>query len=364
MINTCEISTGISRTRRLAAMCLLLLCLPNTALQATELAQFAPQVPTKNPFSDAWYYYIHDEQVGYYKITFLAYLNDETPDNKPHAYIHVVYAAKSGEKRYYDYYFEQLETSRGTGKHPWSFEFNVPGKAQISEDRIALTLPGVSLEADISDQHQHYWQHDNPGASPFGWLTSLPFVENQWFVFSLGTPTRYRYTDAQVSHSGEGLTYIDRGWNSGQAAGMVYVTGVSPEAKFMFTGGTDGKLPIETWVGRLITAQHDLTFPVSLKGFGTENALDPCAASATIEMEQDDYRVVVKSTAAPGSFYDHRTPSVTVFNAPNAVMKSMHARANIEVYKQEQLVEALAVDQSLLEFGGVYYCHDKAVQTR
>lgn len=323
---------------------------------ATTLDQFSPRPITGYPWSDAWYYYINDPDVGYYKIVFLSYLNEDTEDNKPHAYLHVVFAPLEGEKRQYDYYYDNVQAKPVAGDVPWAFEFNVPGAAKISEKRIELTLPDVEIAADFSSQHLHYSTGDNPGDSPFGWITSLPFVENQWFVFSMATDAKYAFKDAQSSHQGDGLTYIDRGWNDGQAAGMIYLMAVSEDVKMMFTGGVDGNLPLETWVGRLITPRLDLQFTPSIDGMDTDSRPSPCEASMALTMHEDDYRVEINADAALSTFYNHVTPSLTVFHSPNAVMKSMQARTTIKVFHKEALIETLHLPQSILEFGGVHYC--------
>lgn len=325
--------------------------------KATTLDEFSPRPITGYPWSDAWYYYINDPQVGYFKIVFLTFLNEDTPDDKPHSYLHVVYAPADGsKKREYDYYYEDVDAKPVSGPVPWSFQFNVADVAKISEQRIELNLPDVSLSADFSNTHRHYSNDDSPGASPFGWVTSLPFVENQWFVFSMATATDYHYKDAQDEFNGKGLSYIDRGWNSGQAAGMIYLMAVAEDAKFMFSGGVDGNLPIESWAGRLITEKHDLTFTPSIKGMATSTEPKPCDASMHLEMNEGDYRVVVDSSAPLDSFYNHVTPSLTVFKSRNAVMKSMQAATTVKVYHNDELTETIDLKQSVLEFGGIHYC--------
>jgi len=87
---------------------------------ATTLDEFSPRPIGGNPWSDAWYYYINDPEVGYYKIVFLTYLNESTVNDKPQAYLHVVFAPKNGEKREYDYYFKAVTSKpvKGAGVPP------------------------------------------------------------------------------------------------------------------------------------------------------------------------------------------------------------------------------------------------------
>lgn len=323
---------------------------------SSTLDEFSPREATHNPWSDAWYYYIHDPKVGYYKIVFLTYLNEETPDNQPHAYVHVVLAAKDGSTREYDYYFNEVVAKPVAGDSEYAFSFEIPGVASINEKSIALDLPDVSIKADFSADHLRYSTPEHPNVSPFAWLTSLPFVENQWFVFSMATPAQYQYRDAEHQYQGSGLTYIDRGWNSGQAAGMVYLMAVSEELKLMLSGGTDGKLPMEIWAGRLISEQHDLTFTPSINGMAAHTDFNPCEGKARVEMQEGDYRILVQSAAPLASFYNHVTPSLSVFHSKNPVMKSMQATATVEIYKDETLLDSITLEQSVLEFGGLHYC--------
>ncbi|NIB42143.1 hypothetical protein HBA55_21230 [Pseudomaricurvus alkylphenolicus] len=334
---------------------LFLICAISSA-SATTLDQFSPRPVHGFPWSDAWYYYIHDPDVGYFKIVFLTFLNQDTGADKQEAYLHVVFTPKTGQKREYDYYYKDVVAAPVNGDKPYSFKFEVPGAAKINESSIELNLPDVSISAQFKDEHIHYSNDENPGASPFGWVTSLPFVENQWFVFSMATETQYRFKDHWAQHSGHGLTYIDRGWNDGQAAGMIYLMAVSEQVKLMFTGGIDGNLPIESWAGRLITPKHNLTFSPSIKGWDTTTKSDICASWMEVQMIEGDYRVKIVAEAPLGSFYNHVTPSLTVFQSENPVMKSMSAKTSVEVYKNDRLVETVSVDQSILEYGGSHYC--------
>ena len=348
------------------ALCASLFFVPAFAAEVdqpgTFLEDLRPHPPQKAPWSDAWYYYIHDPDVGYFKITFLHYLTETSALDEKNAYVHVVYAPKDGEEKVFDYFYDDF-TAEATETSEHGFRFAIPDVAEITESEIRLTLPDLTLTAQISDQHTRYFDRakdDNPGRSPFRQLSELPFLENQWFIYSLGTPATYEYQDNEVHHQGGGMTYIDRGWNSGQAASFAYVIATGEDTKLMLTGGYDGNFPLEIWVGRLKTAKRNINLPPRIKGLSVFTDIDPCAGTGEIFIGnfKDQFRVKVK--APVDSFYYHTTPSVTAFNSEHPPFKSMNAKIEIQVYQYFFPVEKIEIDQGLFEFGGALHCADPA----
>lgn len=325
----------------------------------TSLSKFQPQPTHGNPWSDTWYYYINDEKVGYFKIAFLTYLNDRTEARKQHAYLHVAHTPINGEKREYHYYSDAVISEPVKSSLPYAFKFIVPDVATITESTLDLHLPKVAINVTLSDHHRHYFNGGNGAASPFiGETGSSYSTKSHWFVFSMATPARYSYKDNFAELSGTGLTYIERGWSSGQAMGFSYIAAVSEQASLMLSGGMVDDSGNEVWAGKLITGTSEIVFLPFSKGHVANSNIDSAEARLNIDIEEGDHRIKVRSHAPLAEFYNQVTPSLTVFHADNSVMKTMNAKLDIELYKNDQLIESIQLNQSILEFGGLRYCQE------
>jgi hypothetical protein len=99
-------------------------------------ASLRPHRPTGHPFADTWYWYLHDPEVGYFKVAVVNYLNERTQPGAQHGYVHVAHAPVRGGRREYDAWY----------RHP----------VAIDEATITATLAEVSIEIAVAGPHQHY----------------------------------------------------------------------------------------------------------------------------------------------------------------------------------------------------------------
>ena len=122
-----------------------------------------------------------------------------------------------------------------------------------------MTLPEVTVEVELDGPLLPYFPAPDGEASPFLGPGAAPGESSHWFVHTLGTPARYRYEDPAARTEGRGLLYAERGWSVRQAHGFCYVMAVSEAARVVLTCGmADDTTPV--WAGRVLTADHDLTF--------------------------------------------------------------------------------------------------------
>lgn len=331
-----------------------------TPTTADSLALFRPHAPTGDPFADTWYFYLNDPAVGYLKIVFLSYVGDDTPAGTQCAYVHIAHAPLSGPRVEYDHYFPEVTTGPVHGPLPHGFRFEVPGSVAIDETTLRLTLADVTVEAAFVGPHHHYFDEPHPAASPFfGPVETAPpdalaDADSHWFVFTLGTPARYRLQTGAGTLEGTGLMYAERGWSVRQAFGFCYLMAVSDEARLVLTCGMPAP-GSQVWAARVVTASHDLTF-LPFAGDVTADAdLQPSAGRAVVTLTQGDLEVRVISQASSHDFYDQVTPSVTVFHADHPVAKTMNARLDLQIVQNGEVIEQVTLPQSILEFGGVLY---------
>jgi hypothetical protein len=319
------------------------------------LACLRPHAPTGDPFADTWYYYLNDPAVGYLKIVFLSYVNEDTAPGTQAAYVHVAHAPLDGPKAEYDHYSPVVVSGPVDSDEPFAFRFEVPGLVDIDETTLRLTLADVSVQASFRGGHRHYFDEPHPAASPFfGPMGALPSADSHWFVFTLGTPATYRLETPTASHAGTGLMYAERGWSVQQALGFCYLMAVSEEATVVLTCGMPDATT-QVWAARVVTANHDLTFLPLSAGAHADADIKPADGRVAVSVANGADEVRVVSQAALTDFYDQVTPSLTVFHADHPVAKTMNARLDLEIRRDGKVVETVSLPQSILEFGGVLY---------
>jgi hypothetical protein len=320
-----------------------------------SLARYQPHAPTAERFADSWYCYLNDPAVGLTKLVFLTYA-DESTGGGQHGYVHVAHAPVGGAERLYDHWSRTVSSEPVGPAHVGGFRFEIPGVAVVDDRSISFTLPDVTVEATLDGPLRPYFSGPEPTASPFfGPLGHLPSEQSHWFVHTLATPTTYRYEDAEARHEGAGPMYVERGWSVGQVHGFCYLMAVSDEAALVLTCGMPDD-DTKVWAGRLLTAEHDLTFvPFGAAPYDVRSDLDADAAHVEVRFEQDGLELHVTSTAPLHAFYDQITPSQTVFRADTPVAKTMDAELTVEVRRHGAVLEQLHLPQSIFELAGACY---------
>ena len=324
----------------------------DAGFNAEALAAYRPRTPAGSPWADYWYCYVNDPEVGFFKVAFLTYLGVGT-GTAQQANLHIAFYPLDGDRRDHDAFSDTVRIDAGTDA-PHGFRLEVPGAAVITDRRIELTLPEASITVELDSDHTHYWNGCNPANSPFTTETdAAPRDESHWFIYTLGTPTRYAYRDATTAHHGEGHAYIERGWSSDAPPGFTYLVATSERAKLMLVeGGESSGLGPEFWAGLVIIGDHELRLVPGVDDHTVSGEIDPGGRRVAVEVTQGPYRLELQAAAAPEDFYVQATPSQTVFGAEHGVLKTMDATLDIALRRDETVVERVSLPQSILEFAG------------
>ncbi|GAB6262105.1 hypothetical protein [Photobacterium sp. R1] len=323
--------------------------------QATRLDDIRPHTPTSNTWSEQWFYYLNDPLVGYFKISAQTYLTPDLDPQAEHAYVHVVYAPVGGQQVVLDQYFDQVELEGQPGSE--AFRFSVPDKVDIDQDGIRLNLENLSFHLKYTGEHRHYTGGSNPGQNPFGLIGDFPGVAVNYFVYSMGTPSQYEFRLGEISHSGEGVTYLDKGWfDAKKSEGFSFLGAFTPERQLMMTGGSQGGLPLELWVGRYVSEQADILLHPSLVGLSVQKESNACNGYLKLTITKLGKKIEVEASSDLTDFYISEMPSKVVFGQDQPIMKSMNARITAQVYRWGRLVDTMEVPQGLLEFSGSEMC--------
>ncbi|MDE1461496.1 hypothetical protein [Spartinivicinus poritis] len=340
---------------------LLLTCfivLFSNAVSATTLEDIKPHSPTKKPWSEQWFYYLNDPAMGYFKISLQTYIMPDSPTLKEKGYVHVVYAPKEGKMQVYDYFFDEVMT-QSSGSGSTAFHYSIPGKVDANDKQITLTLPDFNFSMQFISNHKHYWSGRNPGQTPYGFITDIPFVGGKWFIFTMGTSVQYSYSDNDESYGGYGTVYLDKGWYTKEdSPSFMYILGINDKQQLMMTGAAAGSIPIELWAGRYLSQQSDITLYPAIAGLSMKRTLDACKGELHIEFNKLTKKITVDAKANINDFYISRMPSMLVLGGDQPIMKSMKATLDVNVYEFGQLTEQVNFPQGVLEFGGNVFCDD------
>jgi hypothetical protein len=297
---------------------------------------------------------VNDPTLGYLKVAWMSYLNDETAGGPQHGYVHLAVAPIGGGRHEADRWSGEVVSEAVAARGPEGFRFDVPGCAAIDERRIAVVLPELAVTVHLDGRPLPYFPAPHEEASPFLGPGAPPGGTSHWMVHTLATPARWRLEDGDGRREGLGLLYAERGWSVRQAHGFCYLMAVSERAKVVVTCGMADDTN-QVWAGRLLTDEHDLTFLPFDEDVEVTSDLDSGAARAGVTFRRDDLEVRVASEAPLTDFYDQVTPSQTVFHAEHPVAKTMQARLQVEVVQDGEVVERVDLPQSIFELGGVLY---------
>jgi hypothetical protein len=325
---------------------------------AMNIGDIKPHIPTKTPWSEQWFYYLNDPGVGYYKISFQTYISGNSPAFKQAAYIHLAFAPKQGKVQTYDLFYDDVILTSNNDPASEAFEYIIPEVIHVNEDRMNILLPEFNFSMHWTGDHKRYWNKVfNPGEGPFGLISSLPFIDNRWFVYSMGTPAAYSFSNGDVSHQGEGIVSIDKGWyTTTNAENFIYLFAADHEHQFMFTGARVKRASLELWAGRYLSDTQDLVFYPAINGLSVSHKVDPCQGIFHFEIKKLLHKIVIDAEAPVHSFYDSTMPTVDLLGAEYPVMKSMNATMKLKIYKFGELIEEKEIEQGFLEFGDSYHC--------
>ncbi|WP_444910659.1 hypothetical protein [Microbulbifer sp. TRSA005] len=330
----------------------------SSLLSATTLEDLRAHTPTSDKtWAEQWFYNIAVPDVGYFKISLQTYIAPDFVAPAPKAYIHLAFSPRSGVEVKYDIFRDEVILSNPDGSD--GFYYEVPGVVVADEEGLRVSHSDFNFSMYWAGEHHHYWHGLNPGQTPFGIIPELPGVGGRWFLYTVGTPIEYNFSDAGQSLIGQGFAQLDKGWyDKESSAGMIYSMGLSDELYYMFTGAKLGESNFEMWAGRYISDEYDLIFHPAFNNLSVKRELDACAGRLKVELNKIKYKLVMEAQADINSFYPLLFPSVIIFGGEQRYMKSMQANINFSLYKKGDLVESVQMPQGLLEFSGPLACED------
>ncbi|WP_444920226.1 hypothetical protein ACJJID_15325 [Microbulbifer sp. CnH-101-G] len=346
--------------KKIKLLIISILWLVSHLVSATTLDDLKAHTPTSNKtWAEQWFYNIAVPDVGYFKVSLQTYIAPDFTEPTPRPYIHLAFSPKNGTEVKYDLFLDEVIL-----KHPdnsGEFYYEVPGIILADEAGIWVNHAEFNFSMRWAGDHHHYWHGLNPGQTPFGIIPELPGVGGKWFLYTVGTPVEYSFSDGDRSLIGQGFAQLDKGWfDKESSAGVIYTMGLTDDIYFMFTGAKIGDSSIEMWAGRYISDQYDLIFYPAFKNLSVKRELDPCSGYLKLQMSKLKYKLILEAWANAGSFYRQRFPSDVIFGLGQIYMKSMQANINFSLYKKGSLVESIQVPQGLLEFSGPFTCEGGA----
>ena len=237
----------------------------------------------------------------------------------------------AGRHREWDHWSRTVVSEPVEGRGPDAFRFEIPGVVAIDEATLTVTLPGVEATVELTGAPMRYFPSPTRRPAPsWAHYQSCPASRATGSSTRSGHPPPTPGGTAMAPGRAPGLLYAERGWSVRQAHGFCYLVAVSDAAKVVLTCGMPDD-DHEVWAGRVVTAEHDLTF----LPFAGDTAVSSTVASdegrAEIRLTQGPIEVRVASAAHLSDFYDQITPSLTVFDAEHPVAKTMDARFTLEV---------------------------------
>ncbi|MFW7522887.1 hypothetical protein ACODM8_01930 [Vibrio ostreicida] len=329
-----------------------------SSLFATTLSDIRPHHATSDKtWAEQWFYNVAVPDVGYFKISLQSYIAPDFDTPTPKAYVHLAFTPLNGKTVKYDIFRDQL-IMKGYDNAD-DFHYEIPGVVLANQDTLEVTLDNFYFTLRWDGEHAHYWRGHNPGQTPFGIIPELPGVGGKWFLYTVGTPIQYTFSDGDLSLFGSGYVQVDKGWyDKESSAGMVYSMGLSEQLYYMFTGAKIGTSNIELWAGRYISDQYDLIFYPALGNLTVKREIDSCKGYLKVEMNKLRYKMIMEARSDLNQFYPLEFPSVIIFGGEQKYMKSMKASVDFSLYEWGKLAENIYMPQALLEFSGPFYCDD------
>ncbi|NOH73264.1 hypothetical protein F0225_18265 [Vibrio pectenicida] len=327
-----------------------------STLHATTLDDLRPHAPSSDKtWAEQWFYNIAVPDVGYFKISLQTYIAPNFNTPTPKAYVHLAFTPLNGKTVKYDIFRDDLILKGFNDVE--QFHYEIPGVVMANQDQLEVTYNDFNFTMRWDGEHAYYWRGSNPGQTPFGIIPEIPGVGGKWFLYTVGTPIQYTFSDGIRSLFGSGHAQVDKGWfDKESSAGVIYSMGLSDELYYMFTGAKIGTSNIELWAGRYISDKYDLIFYPAIGNLSVKREYDSCTGYFKLEMNKIRYKMIMEVTSPFESFYPLEFPSVIIFGGEQKYMKSMMANVQFSLYEFGQLEESISMDQALLEFSGPFYC--------
>lgn len=329
------------------------------SLQAFGLATLAPHSPTQVPWAEQWFYYILTNTGDSFKFSVQILANNESDLSRPTAYIHFVHAKKDNKPLVLDYYFNQLMTQSEPSTGQFSIE--VPGLVFVNNKGIKMRLSGHHFDVVFTGPPIHYWTEPNINDSPFLWLNKPPFTSAQYFIYTLGTPTRVHYAYDQQRLKTTATTYLDKGIITDNKAEFHFVGGIGFNKQLVAISAKHRRFPLTFWTLGYNSDNLDIRITPKALPWSVQWSAQPCKGELDLTIKQEPYKIKVQAKSDPGYFYQSKVPTMNHFKIPYPILKSMnaHIKGKVMMVSNEdnwQPLETFDFKQGLLEFSESFNC--------
>ncbi len=231
------------------------------------------------------------------------------------------------------------------------------GPSRLTENSVDLFFAdGTRLQIEIGEHKP--WSADAGWWGPSGYLTLLRFFPLQWFVASMGSPSKYKLTipSKNMVLEGEGSLHIEKNWGKMFPKAWIWAQATSQDHKahLMLAGGPlhFGPVWVNTYLVGYKTETLDLEFHVG-QFLETEfsSQIDACRGHFTLHSRNSEYSLLIQAQAPRHTFAYLSTPGPRGYVQKTAI-ESFQTDIEVTVRKKGQLIEKRRFQNGALEFGG------------
>eukprot|EP00455_Lapot_gusevi_P046699 TRINITY_DN618_c0_g1_i1.p1 TRINITY_DN618_c0_g1~~TRINITY_DN618_c0_g1_i1.p1 ORF type:complete len:363 (-),score=111.40 TRINITY_DN618_c0_g1_i1:166-1254(-) len=233
-----------------------------------------------------------------------------------------------------------------------TFDFRLPG--------------GVVFKGTLSQPFP--WGPNGEG--PEGWVSKIPILGFDWFVYSLRTQAKFilQVPALGISLSTSGYAHMEKNWGKSfppawmWAEGIKMDTATSPTPTlFALAGGPTkvlGPIVITAYLVGYRSASLNWNFHPQDIGTLYFPTINSCQGYFNL-LVRDPFRALnITVTAKPSTFSKVQCPTETGFRAYSA--ESFQSHVEIQAYSHsfsgDKLLETVSFDGAALEYGGQYMC--------
>jgi len=342
-----------------------------------------PHVPDgPGPWFEGWYTRVSDaggsRSIAVIGASSLPKGEGFTPGQPLPGYINVLISEGDGRPTVSYTVFPDNTVSRVGGEpvssnpipfSPADFEWVAEGFGTITQDRVDITIPGV-LALHIQTENRLPFNVHNPEWGPYGVLDLFP-LPLRWWIHSLGSDARYRYTLLDTEDpqeiSGIGYAHLEKNWGAAFPIGWVWTQGIAAhnEAQFvMSTAEVDlGLFVLSAWIAAFRSPLVSWDFIFSMPAAVVYTERDACEGTFLFEITDPTRTLLFDASAPPDSFGPVSSPSEDGFQPDNGI-ESFSATVRVSAHEGGVLLDERVFTNAALEFGAEFTCPEPRKASR
>ena len=249
------------------------------------------------------------------------------------------------------------------------FTWEAPQYGWLSPEGFDLRIPGqVEVKARLSEGKP--WSRYFKNWGPEGFGSFMPLIPLHWFVQSLSSHADYylKMRDAKgttTEINSQASAHIEKNWGKTFPKSWVWLQAddVGHGKSLALAGGVlkMGPLNIKTYLAGYKSKKIDAEFQIGqLLDLTYTDKIDPCSGTYEVEMQNGEYRMIIKAHADPKSFSTVSIPTLKGYQKKGA-QESFSTEISVEVHNNNwvrdlispsSLLERTVFKKGALEFGG------------